>query len=483
MVMNKYDFQHNLTKPAGWIAVLLSALLVCASQLAKPAQATDIVPVASQGQAGHFFRIALNKSAVVTLPGNAKDVIVGNNEIVDVVIRNKNTAYLFARKTGSTNLFFFDANGQQIMAMDLEVALDSMALQNLLRRQMPGTHITVDVIGSNAVLGGIAINALEAKTAEDLANEYLSSQNWWSPGGKVVNSIKIAGEDQVLLQVRIVEMQRDVMKQWGINVGAVLNAGAFAFNLSSINPFVSADLFKGAGYGGAISDGNGNSITGILKAMESDGVVHTLAEPNLTSVSGQAASFKAGGEFPYQTCQVSPTGTVCSIAFKEYGVGLNFTPTVLSAGRINLKIHTDISEISQSQLSSLGTAGGTPSLNTRSADTVLEMPDGGSMMLAGLIRENSRQTINGTPGLRKLPILGALFRSREFISNQTELVVLVTPHIVRSLAQQQLETPDKNFNMATDGQTMLMGRLNKIYGGKDQAPHGSYGGNVGYVVE
>ncbi|MDE2384158.1 MAG: type II and III secretion system protein family protein [Alphaproteobacteria bacterium] len=466
----------------GWVALLLTSLLVFAPLLPKTAVATDMAP-ASQAQSGKFFRLFLNKSAVVTLPGDAKDVVVGNNEIVDVVIRNKSTAYLFARKTGSTNIFFFDANGQQISSLDLEVALDTLPLQNLIRRTLPGTHITVDVLGSNVVLGGVAMNAVEAKTAQDLADEYIAAGTFFTAGGKIVNTIKIAGEDQVMLQVKMVEIQRDVLKQWGVNFGAVVNAGNFAFNLSNVNPFFNTQMSPFQGYGASFADGSGSSITSILRAMESDGMLHTLAEPNLTAVSGQAASFKAGGEFPYQNCQISATQRQCTIQFKEYGVGLDFTPTVLTAGRINLKVHTAVSELTNIQTGSMDNAGGTPSVNVRAADTVLEMPDGGSMMLAGLIRESTRQTINGTPGLKKIPVLGALFRSREFISNQTELVVLVTPHIVRSVAQKQLEVPDKNLNIATDGQTLLMGRLNKIYGNKDRAPNGNYGGNVGYIVE
>ncbi len=476
---------------AGGAAMLLTSLLLVAPIVPHSAFASDIAPISTQAaQTGSFFRIALNKSAVVTLPAEAKEVVVGNNDIVDVQVRNKTTAYLFARKTGSTNIFFFDAKGQQIMALDLEVAIDTLALQNLIRRTLPGTRITVDVLGANVVLGGVAMNALEATTAVSLANEYIAqgttvvstTSTTTTGGGLIVNTIKILGEDQVMLQVKMVEIQRDVLKQWGVNFGAALNAGSFAFNLSNVNPFSAVPLSQAAGYGASILDSSGNSFTSIVRAMESDGMLHTLAEPNLTAVSGQAASFKAGGEFPYQTCQGTPS--VCTVAFKNYGVGLDFTPTVLSAGRINLKIHTAVSELTQIQAGVVGTSGGSvPSLNERAADTVLEIPDGGSMMLAGLIRENTRQTINGTPGLRDLPVLGALFRSRDFISNQTELVVIVTPHIVRSAAQRQFELPDKNFNEANDSQTIIMGRLNRIYGSKTTQPTGPYGGNVGYIVE
>ena len=460
-------------------AVILSSLLLSAPMLTRPALASDIVaraPSAAQSEQGRAVRMNLNKSMIVHLPSEAKDVLVGNVDIVDAVVRNKNTLYLFSRHTGTTNVFVFDANGDQVLNLDLEVATDSSALQNLIRRTIPGTHITVDTLGSNVVLAGIAVNPNEAKTAEDLAKEFIPEN------GKVVNTVKIAGEDQVMLQVKIVEIQRDVLKQWGINLKAVLDAGSFAFNLSNINPFNSNYISPYQGYGASVTSG-GSSLSGVLRAMESDGMLHTLAEPNLTALSGQAASFKAGGEYPYQECQVTTTGRECNIKFKEYGVGLDFTPTVLSAGRINLKIHTSVSELNNQQSGTLDNVTSVPSLNTRSADTVLEMPDGGSMMLAGLIRESTRQTINGTPGLKKLPILGALFRSRDFIQNQTELVVLVTPHIVRSVAQKQLESPDKNMNIASDRQTNLLGRLNKVYGKGTVPVTGSYSGNVGYIVE
>jgi pilus assembly protein CpaC len=157
------------------LGTLLSSLFLFMPALPNHAVATDLGGGSAESQTGRFFRMALNKSAVVNLPGNAKDVIVGNNDVVDVVIRNKNTAYLFARKTGSTNVFFFDGDGQQLMALDLEVAMDTVPLQKLIRRTLPGTHITVDVLGSNIVLGGTAMNPLEAKTAEDLANQYIAS--------------------------------------------------------------------------------------------------------------------------------------------------------------------------------------------------------------------------------------------------------------------------------------------------------------------
>ncbi len=461
-----------LMKISACASAMFASFLMFSPLVLNNAKATD-VGVSSNAESGRFLRIGLGKSMIVHLPADAKDVVVGNTDVVEAVVRTKNMAYLFAKKVGQTNVFFFDANGQQIMNIDFEVALDPTSLQKLIQRTLPGTHIKVDAEGTNFVLTGMAMNPLEAKTAFDLATNM-------NGGGdsKIVNAMQIAGEDQVLLQVKIVEIQRDVLKQFGINFKALLDIGGFAFNLSTLNPFVSSSAIDSTGFGASGVSGTSN-FSGVVRALESDGLLRTLAEPNLTAVSGQAATFLAGGQFPYTLCDYSTKPASCTISFKDYGVGLNFTPTVLTQGRINLKIHTEVSELSSVSTGSQSI----PGINTRKADTTLEMPDGGSMMLAGLIRETTRQTVNGTPGLKKLPILGALFRSRDFINNQTELVVMVTPHIVRSVAQKQLETPDKNFNPPSDRQTILFGRLNKVYGAAGKAPQGTYQGNVGYIVE
>ena len=473
------NIQSRITRNSGGLmkisscaAALLASFIVFAPILMAPAKATDITDLSPVDGGSRLVRIGVDKSIVIHLPADAKDVVVGNAEIVDAMVRTKNTAYLFARKAGQTNVFFFDANGQQIMALDLEVTLDTLALKKLLQRSLPGNHITVDSAGLNLILGGTAANPQEAKIAEDLATRMVSDQ------AKVVNTIKIAGEDQVMLQVRVVEIQRDVLKQFGVNFRAIIDAGKFAFNLSNINPFATNDLAKDSGYKGSFASG-GSNFDGVVKAMESDGLLRTLAEPNLTAVSGQPAKFTAGGEFPYELCEVNNGIRACDIKFKEYGIALDFTPVVLSDGRINLKIHTSVSELNNI----LSGTQNVPGLNKREAETVLEMPDGGSMMLAGLIRETTRQNASGTPGLKKLPVLGTLFRSRDFIANETELVVIVTPHIVRSVAQQQLTTPEENFTPSTERQALFLGRLNKKYSNSGKVPQGTYNGNVGFIVE
>jgi pilus assembly protein CpaC len=250
--------------------------------------------------------------------------------------------------------------------------------------------------------------------------------------------------------------------------------GKFAFNLASIGPFNGAGAPE-TGIKGVYDDGT-NTLTGVIRALESEGVLKTLAEPNLTAISGQPASFHAGGEVPIPTCTNDSGVRTCEITYKEFGVSLNFTPLVLSEGRINLKIKSDVSELGPQ-------IDGNTSFISRSTETVIELPSGGSMMMAGLIKETTRQNIDSTPGLNKLPVLGALFRSRDYKENQTELVVIVTPYLVSPVHEKQLATPADRFITPTDRQTILLGRLNKVYGTAGQNPDGVYHGTVGFIVE
>jgi pilus assembly protein CpaC len=490
--------KEKIMKPGLFAASLLAAALTLttALPLANQAHAADQdVAMTDNGDQGHFVRIGLNKSAVIRLPADAREVIVGNPMIVDAVIRTKNTAFLFAKSAGQTNIFFFDAQGQQILNLDLEVALDTTAIKKLLNRALPGNRITVDTANSSIILGGIAANPLEAKTAVDLATQFVgasgaaagaasngttAASSAASSISPIINTMQIVGEDQVMMKVKVVEIQRDVTKQFGINFTALLDAGKFAFNLSSVAPFAQG-LLGGSGNGYKATYVNGsNKFEGLIRAMEEDGLARTMAEPTLTALTGQAAKFHAGGEVKVGgSCTGSTVSTSgsCQVQFKEYGVSLAFTPTVLSDQRINIKIDTNVSEIGSQVVD------GNTTFNTRSANTMLEMPNGGTMMLAGLISETTRNNINGTPGLKNIPILGSLFRSRDFINNETELVIFVTPYIVRSTSDAQLSSPDKNFRPSSDAQAILFGHLNKVYGGGEAVPAGEYNGNVGFIVQ
>lgn len=462
------DCFRTLVQLAAALAVAIPLALTAMPERAAAGDYSGTGGFGETEDSGRFVRIGLNKSVVIRLPSEARDVIVGNPAVVDAVVRDKNTAYLFGIAVGQTNIFFFDANGRQIMAIDLEVTLDMTALQKLIKRTLPGSRITVDTVNSNVILGGTAVTAAEAKLAVDLADKFTNS----SAGATVVNTIKITGEDQVMLKVRIVEIQRDVLKQFGVDLSAAVSIGGFAFNLASANPI---GLLDPRQIITSYTSGN-DRITAIVQALETDGLLRTLAEPNLTAVSGEAAKFHAGGEVAI--CGSRDTNGNCQTDFREFGVSLQFTPVVLDQGRINLKITTEVSELSVSLA-----VNGVPGFTSRSAETTVELPSGGSMMLAGLIKDSMRQQVNGTPGLKDLPVLGSLFRSRSYTANETELVVIVTPYLVGPVHENQLATPADNFNAPTDRQTILFGRLNKVYGTPGKHPDGVYHGNIGFIVE
>jgi pilus assembly protein CpaC len=289
-----------------------------------------------------------------------------------------------------------------------------------------------------------------------------------------------------MLKVRVAEMQRNILKQFGVDIDAAFSVGSFSGAFNTVNPFSLNST-------GAISDGStvlgvGNSknfVDVTVTALERDGLLRTLAEPTLTAISGESAKFLAGGEYPV------PVGTdnnEVTIEFKPFGVGLGFTPVVLSEGQISMRISTEVSELSNENAITVtsGTTGSSttiPALKVRRAETTVELPSGGSMIMAGLIQDSVKQHINGTPGLKNLPILGTLFRSRDFQADQTELVVIVTPYVVNPVNEKQLATPFERYNTPTDRQTILFGRLNKVYGIAGGSPKGTYHGSVGYIVE
>ena len=448
------------------LALSLGLALAAVSHTAAPASDLDYVAGTSEADDGNFLRIGLNKSAVIKLPAAAKDVIVGDPNVVDVVVRNKNTAYLFGRTAAQTNIFFFDANGAEILHLDLEVTLDGKAAKKLIDRTMPGNKIRVDSTGNSVVLNGTVANATEAKMAQDLAAKAVGNAE------AVVNALTIAGGDQVMLKVRVVEVERSVLKSLGINLNASFSIGNLAGGLATGNPVLGTAISSGLSFANSDVSADYN-----IRALEQQGLVRTLAEPTLTAVSGQRAQFLAGGQFPYisgRDCDENGRNCVNTVTYKDFGVKLGFTPMVLSEGRIELKIATEVSELSDSV---------SGALNTRAADTTIELPSGGAMMLAGLIKDTTSQQISGTPGLKDLPVLGALFRSRNYTSGQTELAVLVTPYIVKPVAERDLATPADRLASPSDPDQILWGKLNRVYGTAHKSPNGVYHGQVGYIIE
>jgi pilus assembly protein CpaC len=295
-----------------------------------------------------------------------------------------------------------------------------------------------------------------------------------------------------MLKVTVAEVARSIMKQMGVDLSGSLNYGTSVVTFNNTNPFTANNAALVPTNAITGSFGSTPSVQATLRAMESAGVVRTLAEPNLTAISGESATFISGGEFPIPTgvtCQTTTAGAIgqCvqTVSFKKFGISLNFTPVVLTEGRISLRVMTEVSEVSTDNALSGGQGGTTiPSIKTRRAETTLEIPSGGAMAMAGLIQDQTKQAINGLPGLSQLPVLGALFRSRDYINNQTELMVIVTPYIVRAVAQKDLSRPDDGFAAAADPQADLLGSINRIYGVPGHTdPSQGYRGTYGFITD
>ena len=447
-------------------------------------------PIAADGQMNaRFLSLGIGKSIVIDLPRDIKDVLVADPKIANAVIRSAQRAYIIGAAVGQTNIVFFDSAGQQIAAYDIAVKRDLNGVRAALKQVMPNADIQIDGLGDGVVLTGTASSPVEAQQAGDLAARLAGGTD------KVVNSIVVRGRDQVMLKVTVAEMARTIIKQLGIDLSGSLNYGTSVVNFNNVNPFSAQGRALVANNTITGAFGATPSVQATIRAMESAGVVRTLAEPNLTSISGESATFIAGGEFPIPAgYSCDPTTHVCTtqISFKKFGISLNFTPVVLSEGRISLRVMSEVSELSNdnsltlSQSVSASTINSVtiPSIKVRRAETTLEIPSGGAMAMAGLIADQTKQAVSGLPGLTQLPILGTLFRSRDFVNNQTELVLLVTPYIVRAAAPKDMSRPDDGFANATDPQADLLGSINRIYGVPGRVEPGrNYRGTYGFITD
>lgn len=465
-------------------ALLAWAPALAAPQLPHPAASVDensarIVRMAARnGQPeNQHITLGLNKAVVVELDADAKDVLVSSPDIVDAVVKTPRRIFLMATKTGQTNAFFFDGAGHQISSLDIRVERDVSDLAQMMKDDLPNSAVKVSAINDNVVLSGSVFSAVEATRAADLAASFAGDPK------KVVNLLSVAGGQQVMLKVRISEMQRQIAKQFGVNLAGQALVGTTPLSLATDNQFglvgrALDDLSGGqvgpACVGRADLGANCSSLQGTFKALETIGLLHTLAEPNLIAVSGETAKFLAGGEFPVPAGR-DTQGNI-SIQFKQFGVGLSFTPVVLSSGRISLQLSTEVSELTNTgaftlQGGTLSTPTGTvqtggltiPALDVRRADTTIELPSGGSFAIAGLMQHTTKQQIDAFPGLKDLPVLGALFRSRDFQNDETELVVLVTAYMVSPTTEASLATPSDGYVTPGDPETILLGRLNTVY--------------------
>jgi pilus assembly protein CpaC len=423
--------------------------------------------------------LGVDKSMVIELPRPAGDVLVSNPAIADAVLRTSTRLYLIGVKLGQANVFLFDAAGAQIASFDVYVEADLTALNQLLAEAIPEGFVRADAMNGNIVLRGQVPSASASSRAQEITVGMLDGSSAGSEEGggggeiekHVVNLLTITGEEQVTLKVTIAEVQREVVKQLGINLSGVLNEGNFG--LSTVAGGLSPLAFPPTG-GLNFDFASGNdSVHATLEALDETSMLRTLAEPTLAAVSGETADFLVGGEFPFAVSN-GPDEPV-TVEFKRFGVQLAFTPVVLAAGRISLKVRTEVSEISD-------LFQGIPVISSRRAETTVELPSGGAFVIGGLVQENTRRAATGFPGLQKLPILGALFSSKEFSNRETELVMIVTPYLVKPASPQALARPDDNLMPAGDAETYFMNRLNKVYGSARRAP-AQPAGQVGFTFD
>jgi pilus assembly protein CpaC len=445
-----------------------------------------VIQVAASEATSRFIPLGIGKSVAIDLPADIKDVLVADPKIANAVIRSSRRVYMIGVTVGQTNIFFFDASGKQIAGFDIAVTRDLNGVRAALKQTMPAADIHIEGVGVDGImLSGSAASAAESQQAFDIASRLVGD------GTKVVNGITVRGRDQVMLKVTVAEVRRDVIKQLGIDLSGSFNYGTAVVNFNQSNPFSAT----GQNLSDSSFAGTFKNITATLRAMDRAGVVRTLAEPNLTAISGETASFVAGGEFPIPnglSCDTTKSPPVCQaqVDFKKFGVSLVFTPVVLSEGRISLRVMTEVSDLSPENSMTLQVPNGTPltipSITTRRAETTVEIPSGGSLALAGMIQEQTKQAINGVPGLMQLPVLGSLFKSRDYTNHQSELMVIVTPYVVRAVAQKMLSRPDDGYADPNDPSTAFLGDLNRIYGSATQTQpdqRGSYRGKYGFILD
>ncbi|WCP67686.1 type II and III secretion system protein family protein [Vibrio tubiashii] len=437
--------------------------------------------VHSATQSGKVVKVPHHKSTHVTLAGKAKRVSLGDPEVLDIVMLKSNEVFLIGKKLGSTNLMAWDSRGQLIESINIEVTHDLNSLKAKLYEFLPDEQVEVHSAQNRLILSGqisnqaamnIALRVAETYAVGQEADEAKESLSKQTDKTGVINLMTIGGAQQVLLEVTVAEVQRSLVRKFDANFQFLQQSGDFAWggtsagaalptlpgSPGSVTPVFNAPSVDTTGLLGSFIDSN-TLFSFALDIAKQNGTAKVLAEPNLTALSGSKAEFLAGGEFPIPV----PDENGITIEYKEYGVGLKFIPTVLSDQQINLNLAIDVSEIANTSSLVLdpGSTNATyviPPITRRSASSTLELADGQTIGIAGLISENVRDVVNEMPGFSDIPILGQMFNSQEYISGETELVILVTPRLARPIDRNRVTLPTDSFVEPNDFEYYLLGR-------------------------
>lgn len=426
--------------------------LMAAFMMASPAQA-DIVKGPQER-----IEIDAGKGVLLRLPSAAANIFVADNKIADIQVKSPRLVYVIGNTSGETNLYALGNDDQVIYTAVLAVDHNTGRVNEAIQALMPGSDVELHSVEGALVLTGHVASAAQAEDLNLLATQLVGQ-------AKVMNRVEVAGPNQVNLRVKFAEVSRSVVKQLGFNWEATfLNGGGNFFGIATGREIVEnaatgvQEIARATGgaasIAGTLTPGNWD-INGLIDALETNGLVSILAEPNLTAMSGKAASFLAGGEFPIPVPQQNNAVT---IQYKKFGVGLTFTPTVLADNRINLVVNPEVSQLSSA--GALASGGfSIPSLTTRRAETTVELGSGQSFAIAGLLQNDLSHDINKLPGLGDIPILGKLFQSDNYKRNESELVIVVTPYIVRPVNSPRMALPNDGFRSPTDFERLVKGEL------------------------
>jgi pilus assembly protein CpaC len=460
------------------LGTALAALAIGLTAVAAPATARGMQPrVYSSGTYRPTNQVLLNlgEGQMINLPRAVSSVWTSNAKVADVYVNSPHQINLFGKEMGEATVIATAADGSVVYGAKVRVNQNISSINDIVHQAIPDSDIRVQTIGQVAVINGTVASPEDAAQAEMLVRAALN------PGVDVskadaplnivpVSRLKVATPLQVTLKVKIAEVSRDVLKQIGVNLLSHDGTGGFQFGVGQGNPGTFGSAASGStaavpkGFNiasvgttlGAAGKLFGLDLLGSLDLAQTDGLATILAEPNLTALSGETASFLAGGEFPIPVSQ--SLGAV-TIEYKQYGVGLAFTPIVLADGRISMRVRPEVSELSDAGSVTLNNFK-VPALTTRRAETTVELGSGQSMMIAGLLRNTNSNAITKAPFLGDLPILGMLFRSTKFQRQETELVVIVTPYLVRPVSG-PLATPTSGYRATTDVEQVIEGQTFK----------------------
>lgn len=471
------------------VAALLGALLGLAPLGLSDAHGAEATHISVGGKSfggSKDVSMGMNKSVIVDLPADAHEVIVSQPAVANAIMRTKRRAVLQSVGSGDTNIFFLDAQGRTIVVLDVSVkgAVSNVAaaLRDTYAKVLPGAHIEVESVAlvnaegdsvNRIVLSGYANTEDDVQKAVAIAGQFAGSAE------NVASVIAVGGPQQVMLKVTVAEVNRQVAKTLGINLGASYNTGGVTTQLISTQPIGGvSNLFTNNGFKAGFTAG-GLSIDATIRALEQQRAIRTLAEPTLTAMSGQPADFVAGGQFAVPT-DIDSDGKV-TYSYKDFGVKLSFTPTIKSAGTIGLLVDTSVSELSAEGSITVGSTT-LPGIKNRQAKTSVELGVGQTLAIGGLIQDSVRTEITRLPGLGDIPILGALFRSRDYIHSQTEMVVLVTPYYAQAVTEQPV-LPTDRLEFASDAEAIFLGHIENMYGVGPAGTRGSYDGSVGFLLD